>query len=120
MTQQEIFDKVAAHLLQQNRRAEGNGGGFCAYRGDHGLKCAIGCLIPDERYLPEMEGRGASQIFYDFPYLAKAMGVDYKRDGALLRELQRIHDWQPVRFWRDRLNAVARSCELKELPADPA
>ncbi len=47
MTKQEIFDKVATHLLTQNEKALNSVGG-CVYRTDKGLKCAVGCLIPVE------------------------------------------------------------------------
>lgn len=59
MTNQEIFDKVATHLLSQGKRSALGGVG-CAYRGDGGLQCAIGCLIPDELYRYELEGWGAA------------------------------------------------------------
>lgn len=29
---------------------------ICRYRGDNGAKCAVGILIPDERYDPRFEG----------------------------------------------------------------
>ena len=60
-TLEEVFKIVAAHLLKQNKAArdeenEYNGG--CFYRlkvGEAVLSCAVGCLIPDARYKPEME-----------------------------------------------------------------
>lgn len=50
MTNQEIFDTVATHLLRQNARSMGPRtdprfgtlSRGCAYRGDGGLRCAIG------------------------------------------------------------------------------
>ena len=53
MKKQEVFNKVAAHLLAQGKPALK--GEDCVYRSKDGLKCAIGCLIPDENYTPEME-----------------------------------------------------------------
>lgn len=53
MTKQEIYDTVCAHLAQQKRRAFENGS--CRYRTSDGLKCAIGCLIPDDLYDPRMD-----------------------------------------------------------------
>lgn len=59
MTNQEIFDTVAVHLLTQNKRAtKANCSTTCQYRTSEGLKCAVGCLIPDEKYTPEMEPYG--------------------------------------------------------------
>jgi hypothetical protein len=57
-TIQETFDFVITHLRKQGKRATQGGGKECAYRGDDGTSCAIGCLIPDNIYDPEIEGRG--------------------------------------------------------------
>lgn len=58
MTRQEIFDKALAHLRVQGCQAiEANT--TCLYRTSSGLKCAIGALIPDEVYTPDMEGEAA-------------------------------------------------------------
>jgi hypothetical protein len=54
MTLQETFDKVCVHLLTQLQKSvflDSNGSMACAYRGPNGLKCAVGCLIPDELYV---------------------------------------------------------------------
>ncbi len=51
---QAVFDKVVKHLLTQKRRSEGKQG--CAYRGKDGDMCAVGCLISDKAYDPEIEG----------------------------------------------------------------
>jgi hypothetical protein len=70
MTDQEIFDTVAKHLIAQGKQSllpqvagdsEYNG---CAYRGENGTKCAIGCLIPDELYNPIIENTSV-QVFFD-------------------------------------------------------
>ena len=54
MTGQEIFDSVLAHLRKQGD-ASLNASGKCAYRGEGGTACAVGCLIPDELYDPRIE-----------------------------------------------------------------
>lgn len=62
-TKQEIFDRVVTHLAQQGEPAlcmlpqadYDTDGPSCAYRTPQGLKCAAGCLIPDEKYKPEFE-----------------------------------------------------------------
>lgn len=61
-TKQEIFDTVVKHLAQQKRRSVIPNTNICMYRSEEGLKCAIGCLIPDEEYNPEMENKAASRI----------------------------------------------------------
>ncbi len=64
---------------------------MCAYRGNKGRKCAIGCLIPDEEYNESMEGASASSLL--------TTGSDYKAVSTLkifndnfLNKLQIIHD----------------------------
>jgi hypothetical protein len=54
MTAQEIFDKVLTHLRKQKAAAM-NGAG-CVYRNDKEQSCAVGCLIPDDKYRDTMEG----------------------------------------------------------------
>jgi hypothetical protein len=59
MTQEQkqaYFDAAVAGLASQGFTRAVHDGGSCAYRGVGGKKCALGHLIPDERYEPEMEG----------------------------------------------------------------
>ena len=62
LTKQEAFDRMVAHLREQKAfsirkldLADGETIPGCAYRGEGGVKCAVGCLIPDELYSFEME-----------------------------------------------------------------
>lgn len=62
LTPKEAYDKMLEHLLKQGRKSvalftfEVNvQKEKCAYRGDNGLMCAFGCLIPDSEYSPDME-----------------------------------------------------------------
>ena len=62
MTKQEAFDQMVAHLRQQKAFSfrtidEDEDGPYyqCAYRGEGGVACAVGCLIPDELYSPAFE-----------------------------------------------------------------
>ena len=89
MTAQEIFDKVAAHLLTQRKPSLLCGIG-CAYRGEGGLKCAAGCLIPDEEYSPEMEGRNWHTLASrDSVYRGVAEKIGHV---PLVVALQLVHD----------------------------
>lgn len=54
MTHQEAFDLALNHLRQQGRRAI-NDLGLCVYRGPDNTKCAVGALIPDDKYDPEFD-----------------------------------------------------------------
>lgn len=102
MTGQEIFDKVAKHLLTQNAQSMGIMG--CAYRGDNGLQCAVGCLIPDELYRPEFEGKTAH--FLGRGLQDTLWGLE---NQGLVEALQHVHDRRPVSAWKDGLCNVAYS-----------
>lgn len=111
MTMQSIFDRVAAHLLNQNRRSVDPVDGLCLYRGGDGRKCAIGCLIPDDLYSPEME----NQNLYG-PLIRAALG-DFLRDSEhekLLSMLQLAHDSYHPSQWPDELRYIAGSFKLSD------
>jgi len=100
MTKQEIFEKSAIHLLKQNATSILHRGiddePICAYRGDNGLMCAVGCLIPDSEYKPELESKSASYIADMVPSLLGAHTV-------FLDQLQAIHDRTSPDFWKEKL-----------------
>jgi hypothetical protein len=111
-TNQEIFDTVAKHLLTQMARSVAfvPGGGFsaepveqCRYRGDNGLKCAAGILIPDALYRPVMEGFGVMHGSVS----AGLPEVDLD-SLPLLRALQIVHDTSLPEHWARELRRVAR------------
>lgn len=110
MTNQEIFDKVYKHLLTQNARSTGGFAFGCMYRGHAGRKCAVGCLVPDERYSTHLEGHGVSH-----PHVLDALGfsVPVADDTMrLLDRLQRVHDLDPPEAWPIQLAAVAATFSL--------
>lgn len=47
LTAQEVFDTAYLGVMRQGRRSIGPKGG-CKYRGEGGLKCAVGWLLTDE------------------------------------------------------------------------
>lgn len=109
MTPQELFNIVSAHLLKQNSKSTTRveWDDHCVYRGDDGKKCAIGCLIPDDKYSTDMEGQNCHA-----DDIRDASGIT--DDTANLAEsLQRLHDITEVIDWRTSLNAVAESYGLK-------
>lgn len=95
MTDQEAFDKIVARLMDGTGPAV-NEKGDCMYRAPNGLKCAVGCLIPDDKYDLRMEGRAVGQFFklgfnclegLNIDMLALAQDVhdsDYSWDGNTL------------------------------------
>lgn len=107
-TNQEIYDEVVTFLVKQGKRASGQGS--CMYRTENGLKCAIGCLIPDELYKGEMEGKGANALMA-YPELRFLTPHMY-----LLRNLQSAHDvpdtWYNTKNFITEFKYIARSHDL--------
>lgn len=105
MNAQKTFDTVATHLIRQGRRSTAtvNGSTDCAYRGRGGRKCAVGCLVPDDLYDPEMEGLAAWAL-YRFPKLWKRI----KEHEDLLVKLQTLHDERVPRTWHAELGLLAQ------------
>jgi len=119
MNKQEVFNKVAKHLLTQNSKSMAFG--QCAYRGKDGRMCAVGCLIPDKVYTSKFENknvRGLLDINDWEPavvmQLAEA-GID-QYNASLLMQLQRMHDRKPVEEWPALLAKIAAEYKL-EMPA---
>ena len=88
-TQQEIFDQVWTGLKSQGfKRSVEQYNGDCMYRSYYNEKCAIGWLIPDDKYDIDMEHEHISYLFENFDL--KDI-IDFG-DGAFLLQLQMIHD----------------------------
>lgn len=120
MTLQEIFNRVKAHLLTQNAKARipdgGWGYGACRYRGTNGLKCAIGCLIPDEAYTADLEGSVLFRVLSTIPGIPTSAGRNdptYVRYEILLAELQSIHDRYQPPEWAEQLERLGKRHNLE-------
>lgn len=87
--EQDDFDKAVGGVIAQGGFARDENGN-CFYRGEGGLKCAIGQLIPDSAYTPEMEGKGAGTALD----MAGMAGMACRVRGAeAYRWLQAAHDF---------------------------
>ncbi len=116
-SEQEIFDKVARHLLKQKQRAQGRvmcsdqDKTFCVYRTQGSgrvLHCAVGCLIPKRLYRFELEDGGIRDNS-GVQAVLRQLGVDTDNEDMmlLLSDLQRLHDSAAVDTWRDELVILA-------------
>lgn len=126
LTTQEHFDKIVRHLLTQKRRAVAEPYAeyyTCRYRefreDGANLKCAIGCLIPDEDYDPRMEGMDVACLWRHFPKLQPLLAPGEDLIGpwndpwfSLNARLQRIHDLNMIEDWETRLRDLAREFGL--------
>lgn len=106
MTNQESFTTVVLHLRKQGRRAHDHHN--CRYRAPDGCKCAIGALIPDDQYTPELEGRNVLALI-NLPAL---QGLN----PFLLYNLQNLHDVYDPKAWEKRFEDLAEKFKL-EVPA---
>lgn len=109
MTLQEIYDKVVAHLRAQNARSRN--GEFCAYRGASGQMCAIGCLIKDEHYTPELEGLPVFHSSVQTALNNSGIPID-ESSIQLLQKFQRIHDSHSIQYWEYGFKYIALLCKL--------
>lgn len=59
---QQLFEFMVTNLYKQGCKSEQHG--KCKYRNYESKSCAVGFLIPDDAYDPEMEGRAAHALLY--------------------------------------------------------
>ena len=96
VTDKDVFDYVSSFLINQNEKSTADDIG-CAYRGDEGKKCAIGCIIADEFYHPSIE----KQTAYDTKvlYAVKDSLPKYTINDRFLSKLQEVHDGFESELW---------------------
>jgi hypothetical protein len=115
MSLEAIFAKVEKHLITQNAKSV-NKDGDCEYRNHLGQSCAIGCLIPANRYFKELEG---AELPGDEPLqdaLKHVIGVNPKKRHMkidLLMELMSVHDDSHVADWKHELTMVKDTWGIK-------
>lgn len=123
--EQIVFDFVVAHLRKQGAPAKApaappayddDGNEIvtelvdeCRYRGDNGTACAVGCLIPDEKYDPSIEG----DTVYD---LSRDLIPDQLI--GLLEALQLLHDTYDPDQWERQFYWLAKRYNLTHTPPE--
>lgn len=102
-TEQQVFDQVKNHLLSQ--KGHSIEGGVCKYRGPSGMKCAVGCLMSDQEYKPDMENNEWRGLI--------RKGFVPGTHASLITILQNTHDNHSPESWTRVLKRVAESFSLK-------
>jgi hypothetical protein len=104
MTKHELFIKVKNHLLTQNKKAyvDLDINGSCALRGMDNTKCAVGCLIPDELYNPDMEHQMWTDPFDDL--ICNYYGLNKKEYYDVMGPMRTIHDYRKVEYWKEEID----------------
>lgn len=97
MTLLQISEKIRDHLIKQKAKSQNNDGA-CKYRNVNGDMCAVGCLIPDEVYSPELEDKAM-----DREEIITAVGLSLKmkldeNTIELLKAWQQYHDGGYAQF----------------------
>jgi hypothetical protein len=122
MTAQEIFDHVVTHLRRQGQQCLGQNpnstviaGDNCLYRGTNNFKCAAGCLIDDDEYKTEMEGRDIEMVL-GLPDCNVNLRKRLLPHIGLIAALQRIHDARQPNEWETRWWDLAEKHSLNYLP----
>jgi hypothetical protein len=121
MNRQEVFDTVVRHLFKQGKRAYRKSTQTspvgCMYRADDGLKCAVGCLIPDDVYTPDMEWKTAGQLISEHADVLPSW-MQLRPIATLLSELQSVHDlrynWTHASHMTSALAEVAKNHLLSD------
>ena len=100
-TNQQTFTLVRNHLLKQGKKALDDRGN-CCYLTAEGLKCAAGCLIPEEKYDYSFERREVSKVINE-----NGFSDWFEHNPYLVVSLQYIHDCCSVFEWDQRLSDLA-------------
>ena len=105
---QETFDTVVTHLRDQGQQSMDDESLECQYLDSNGLKCAVGCLIPEGCYTVEFEGQavlpsGSSETDNNITRLMKKLG----HDCDLLVSLQYTHDHVDPSGWEVNFSKIA-------------
>jgi len=133
MSLQKIFDTAGVGMLRQGKQSIILGS--CRYRGYDGCKCAVGFLIPDDLYDPEIEGAAVARIMVDCSGKNQSALRSTLRNinmltpdrVALLASLQRAHDDVHItgyaghrnrEDWHESLTEVAKDFGLSTKSID--
>jgi hypothetical protein len=107
LEEQELFNQIVSHLRSQNaicQRMLRPGIPQCMYRSPDGLKCAVGCLIPDDEYVAVMEDH---DLYLVIDMLKSPLKEKLKRHTQLLIQMQLVHDSKPVSKWEAEFKGYA-------------
>lgn len=120
MTKQQIFNKVAKHLLTQKKPAKD---GMCSLITSRGLRCSVGALLPAptaQRLERDLEVTSVGHLAND-KVASKLLGLKIKGRLDFLSDLQSIHDTGATigviasdvpEYWKSELMELAKEHHL--------
>lgn len=112
MNRQELFDRIVAHLRAQGEQAKDPDDG-CVLKTEDGLRCAVGCLIPPEKYDPYLENEAL-----DFDIPGGALHTILREEGVQLEDMmmlmlfQEVHDRSIPEEWEREIKALAHRYDM--------
>ena len=109
----DIIDLVETKLLEQGAKSVKGGNDFkiinaCALRGDNGMKCAIGWLIPDDVYTPDLEVENPVLELIETGNYEKCFGEKFYEKTEILQELQHLHDHVDPWRWSKEFKRIRK------------
>jgi hypothetical protein len=118
---QEAFD-ISVKAWRARGYARAIGDIMCLYRGAEAGPCLVGLHIPDDRYVPEMEGLGIRPLISRWPEALPWREEDHTTMDVMAA-LQNIHDCfekaYPYEIER-RLADIARHYRVTYTPPEAA
>ena len=87
----DVFNYVVDHMQKQGKQSLFEGGDTCAYRGDGGTMCAVGCLMTDDEYDPSWENKGIT-VLVEQNMLNPDLKKRIEPNLQMLSDLQLLHD----------------------------
>jgi hypothetical protein len=109
---QGLFNDIVSHLRAQNAVSQDDvpsRAGRCKFRSSTGLKCAVGCLIPDDQYEATMESLATDLVI---GMLKSPLKEKLNKHMGLLLSMQIIHDYTPLQNWEADFKAYATRNKL--------
>jgi hypothetical protein len=102
MTKQEYYDLLVKTSLEGGFPARESWHTGCKYRTTDGKKCAVGLLIPDEKYSYDVERQGTviglSAVYPDLVNSILPENMIWEH----LREIQKVHDYHIDKCSKDQ------------------
>ncbi len=120
-----IFHKAAEHLLTQGKQSLRDtpihstlfGPTRSAYHGVGGTACAVGALISDEHYDPDIEGMPVTSPTVLAAIIEASLGAQIIGHSdvivRLLLSLLTVHDCTPPEQWSEELQEVAHEYNIE-------
>ena len=109
MTKQAAFNRVWHWFVTAGHGPSLSSDGDPRYRGPNGRRCAIGLLLPQRLYDPEMEGNSFSTVCEEFAPAMTEAGLMGFHDGSFGRDLRDAHDDNSI-GWPESLRDHGLTC----------